>query len=154
VETTNQNQSPWRAVVATSILNPMRRLAIAAIAVSAFALAACGSSPSSSTTAPSTAPAVALASGVPVSSGPCTLKPQRDLLIWEKSPTLPAIATRVGDVDIVHCAPTLQTWIEGQPAGAGYCSKIAWADDNPGYDENASPATALKEVIDQTGPAC
>jgi hypothetical protein len=51
----------------------------------------------------------------------------------------------------MHCKPTLDTWRYGQSTGPGYCSKIAWADDNPGYDADARPAAPLKKVLDTVG---
>ncbi|GAB2553605.1 hypothetical protein GCM10027167_71280 [Nocardia heshunensis] len=105
-----------------------------------------------STSAPTT-----LAASVPASapaSKECNLQTARDLLIWQRWLGSPDTTLQVGDVDIVNCVPTLDNWRVGQPANAGYCSKIAWADDNPGYDDSARPAAPLKKVLDEIGPAC
>ena len=64
-------------------------------------------------------------------SGPCNLPTTRDLIISQRAPQLQDSAFEVGDADLVHCKPTLDTWGAEQPAGPGYCSKIAWASDNP-----------------------
>jgi len=88
---------------------------------------------------------------IPQSPG-CDLQPtSNDLIIWERYPRLPDAADRVGDVDGVNCVPTLSDWKAGEPTGPGYCEKIAWASDNPGYDADARPAAPLKEVIDTQG---
>ena len=95
-----------------------------------------------------------LASAAPMpESGPCNLVPTRDLIIWQFWPWQHrgAFAGKVGDADLVNCKPTLDTWRAGEPAGPGYCSKVAWADDNPGYDMEVRPAPPLKKVIDQVG---
>ncbi|GJO51411.1 hypothetical protein NJB1604_39430 [Mycobacterium marinum] len=103
---------------------------------------------------------VLVAGGLPLASaapapeaGPCDLPITRDLIIWQRWPWLQdgAFATKVGDVDLVHCEPTLDTWRAGEPTGPGYCSKIAWASDNPDYDVDVRPAPPLKSVIDQVG---
>ncbi len=75
----------------------------------------------------------------------------RDLIIWQRAPQLQNSAFEVGDADLLHCKPTLDTWGAEQPAGPGYCSKIAWASDNPSYDVDARPAPTLKNVIDEVG---
>jgi hypothetical protein len=75
----------------------------------------------------------------------------RDLIIWQRAPRLQDSAFEVGDADLVHCKPTLDTWGAEQPAGPGYCSKIAWASDNPSYDVDVRPAPPLKKVIDEVG---
>jgi hypothetical protein len=94
-----------------------------------------------------------LASAAPMpESGPCNLQPtSNDLIIWERWPRLPDAANRVGDVDGVNCKPTLDDWKAGEPTGPGYCAKIAWASDNPGYDADARPAAPLKHVLDEVG---
>jgi hypothetical protein len=37
------------------------------------------------------------------------------------------------------------------PHGPGYCSKIAWSADNPGYVKGVSPVAPLQKVIDEVG---
>lgn len=82
----------------------------------------------------------------------CYLQPtNNDLIIWERWPRLPDAAQRVGDVNFASCKPTLDDWKASEPTGPGYCAKIAWASDNPGYDTDARPAAPLKRVIDETG---
>ncbi|MGA7055235.1 MAG: hypothetical protein WBZ37_29020 [Mycobacterium sp.] len=73
-----------------------------------------------------------------------------DLIIWERRPHLPDSAIQVGDTG-PHCSSTLDTWAQEQPTGPGYCAKIAWASDNPGYDSDARPASPLKHVIESVG---
>jgi hypothetical protein len=57
----------------------------------------------------------------------------------------------IGDVDLLKCKPTLDTWREYQPDAPGYCHKIAWADDNPGYTADVQPAAPLRKVLDEFG---
>lgn len=95
-------------------------------------------------------PSAAGTSPAPASPS-CDLPTSRDLIIWERSPRLPDSALEVGDADLMKCKPTLDTWKAGQPNGPGYCSKIAWASDNSGYDVDARPAPPLKKVVDQVG---
>jgi hypothetical protein len=105
--------------------------------------------------AASTAIAIALAAPVhaqPAPTSHCDLSPtDRDLIIWQKFPRLVADALEVGDVNMALCKPTLDSWRDGTPTGPGYCSKIAWAADNPGYDVEVKPAPPLKKVIDSVG---
>ena len=75
----------------------------------------------------------------------------RDLIIWTRWPGAPDFATNNGDVDFMNCKPTLDTWREWEQTGPGYCSKIAWASENPGYDIDVRPAPPLKKVIDEVG---
>lgn len=82
-------------------------------------------------------PFPATTSAVRVSPAPappsCNFATTRGLIIWERSPRLPDSALEGGGADLMSCKPTLSTWKAGQPTGPGYCSKIAWASDNPGY---------------------
>ena len=116
----------------------MNALTIPVTLASSLMLAACG---------------LPLTSAAPLpESGPCNLQPtSRDLIIWERRPRIQDSAVEVGDVDGVNCKPTLDTWPASEPTGPGYCSKIAWASDNPGYDADARPASPLKKVIDEVG---
>lgn len=84
-------------------------------------------------------------------TGPCDMPTTRDLIIWERRPRIPDSAFTVGDADLSQCKPTVDTWPAGEPTGPGYCSKIAWASDNPGYDTEARPAPPLKKVIESVG---
>lgn len=128
----------------------MRRIAVTSIvSAAAVVVAACGSSPKDNSPA---SPRPSAVSAAPAQ--PCPLRTERTLLIWRKQPGQPDSALRIGDIDAAHCAPTLQTWRDGESKDAGHCSKIAWADDNPGYNENARPAAPLNEVIAEVGPAC
>jgi hypothetical protein len=92
-------------------------------------------------TAAITAQAPAHAAPIP-RSGHCNLLPTtgRDLILWTRWPRVPDFATEIGDADLVQCKPTLDTWRDSEQTGPGYCAKIAWASDNPGYDINVRPA--------------
>jgi hypothetical protein len=60
-------------------------------------------------------------------------------------------AEAVDESDLYNCRPMLDTWRARGPSGPGYCSKIAWASDNPDYVLGVSPAAPLKKVIDEVG---
>jgi hypothetical protein len=91
------------------------------------------------------------ASAVPSPVSRCDLPTTRDLIIWERRPRILDSAIEVGDADLLQCKATLDTWASTQPTGSGYCAKIAWASDNPGYNVEERPALPLKNVIDAVG---
>jgi hypothetical protein len=121
----------------------MNALTIPVTVASTLMLAACGLAFASA--APSEAGTVPMPR-----SGPCNLPTTHDLIIWQRAPRLQDSAFEVGDADLQHCKPTLDTWRAEQPA-AGYCSKIALASHNPSYGVDARPAPPLKKVIDEVG---
>ena len=83
-------------------------------------------------------------------TGPCTLQPSsHNLIVWEYEPPLLDNSIEIGDVDLLKCKPTIATWRDYQPDGPGYCHKIAWADDNPGYKADVQPAAPLKKALDE-----
>src|SRR5262245_6605329 len=94
----------------------------------------------------------ATVSAAPQPQAPCNLHTSDNaLIIWTRWPGVSPFADVVGDVNYVHCVPTLQTWAAGEQTGPGYCAKFAWASDNPGYNAGERPAPPLKHVIDETG---
>ena len=52
------------------------------------------------------------------------------------------------------CLTSVQMMIATAPQVPGNCTQVGYAADNPGYDPDATPAGPLKEVADETGPAC
>ncbi len=130
-------------------------VALALSGLFATSLTGCGGDTMPSTAQPeATSPVATDGSQSSAPSSRCTLVTKRDMLIRMVSPNLPVAAQRIGDVDLAHCKTTLETFATSQPMAAGFCTQIAWADDNPGYDENARPAPALKKVLQEVGPAC
>lgn len=87
----------------------------------------------------------------PIPQSPCDLPISRALIIWQHAPGVPDRSVFANESDIYTCRPMLDTWRANQPSGPGYCSKIAWSSDNPGYVPSVSPAAPLKKVIDQVG---
>jgi hypothetical protein len=84
-------------------------------------------------------------------TGPCTLQTSsHNLIVWEHEPLLDN-SIETGDVDLLKCKPTIATWRDYQPDGPGYCHKIVWADDNPGYKADVQPAAPLKKALDEFG---
>jgi hypothetical protein len=88
---------------------------------------------------------------VPVPRTTCNLPTARSLIIWQHAPGRDDRSLFVNESDLANCRPVLETWRAGQTAAPGYCSKIAWSTDNPGYIPGVLPATPLKKVIDQVG---
>ena len=121
--------------------NPLNALTIPATVATCLTLTMCPLPSASAAPTPADTPTPR--------SGPCNLPTTRDLIIWERRPRILDSALEVGDADLMNCKPTLDTWAAGEPTGTGYCSKIAWASDNAGYDINARPAPPLRKVIDQ-----
>lgn len=100
---------------------------------------------------PCAAPAYSEVRNVPVPESPCNLPTAASLIIWQHSPGAPATSVFINESDTYNCRPVLETWRAGQPSGPGYCSKIAWSADNPGYIPSVVPAAPLKKVVDQVG---
>jgi hypothetical protein len=135
------NVSPFSVTQGWGKIPSVRILAAAAAAAGVMVAAVCGSN----TAKPAQSP-----TSTPVS--PCNLQPSdHALILWERVPRLPDDSTMIGDVDLSKCKPTLETWRNYQPTGPGYCTKIAWADDNPGYPVESRPSPPLKKVIDEVG---
>jgi hypothetical protein len=86
-------------------------------------------------------------------SGPCNLQPSdRDLIIWNVGRTSRTVPLRsVTSTGWIASPPLMIGELGSPPDGPGYCSKIAWASDNPGYDIELPPALPLKKVIDEVG---
>lgn len=134
---------------------------VAVVLALGLSVAACGNQTSTSSTGiepASTIPSVSTSApmaGASTSSDDCDLAPtDNDLIIWQHWPRLPNNALLVGDVDMGQCKPTLDTWRAMEPTGPGYCNKIAWASDNPGYDVDQKPAPPLRKVLDEYGDDC
>lgn len=114
-------------------------------------LAACTSSHPPSVAQP--ADTATLTSPTPASAT-CALTTSRDIIVRDVTPRLPPAAQVLGDVDYAKCRPSVETLPEEAPTGPGYCTQIAWASDNPGYNADATPAAPLKKVIVEVGPGC
>lgn len=102
---------------------------------------------------PASSSAASAAPGVgPIpAAGLCDMPTTSDLIVWKRRPRLFDSAFEIGDADLSQCKPTVDTWPAAQPTGPGYCSKIAWASDSPGYDTDARPSPPLKKVIEAVG---
>ena len=90
---------------------------------------------------------------VPIPTSVCNLPNSRSLIVWHRAPGVEDSAEAVGESDLSNCRPMLDT-LRGPglgPSYPGYCSKVAWASDNPGYVLGLSPAPPLKKVIDEVG---
>lgn len=88
-------------------------------------------------------------------AGPgCTLQPTEDLIERNVSPGTQPLAFTLGNVNLNQCKPTIDTFAASSPTGPGYCSQLARAADNPGYNVDATPAPALHKVLIQIGGAC
>ncbi|MEU9406204.1 hypothetical protein AB0E08_10925 [Streptomyces sp. NPDC048281] len=79
--------------------------------------------------------------------------PERDVVIWYKTPGLPDSAQVVGNYDGA-CVTTFHSVETTSPTGAGYCTEAAWASDNPGYNADTTPAVRPRKAQVAVGPAC
>jgi hypothetical protein len=86
-------------------------------------------------------------------SQPCNLPTTNKLIVWHRAPGVEDRAEVVDEADLYNCRPMLDE-LRGPalgPSGPGFCSKIAWSSDNPGYSPLVSPTIPLKKVIYQEG---
>lgn len=128
----------------------MRRMPIAS-AAAVLVLAACAGSRSSV--------AVQFTGPEPASNSttqptPCTLAPTGDVIVRVVVPGLPAYAMRLGGVDQVRCETMFDEIARTITDAAGYCSEVALASDNAGYDFGFTPAPPLRNVRVSAGSGC
>lgn len=86
-------------------------------------------------------------------SPPCNLPTTNKLIIWHRAPGVEDRAEMINESDLYTCRPWLDE-LRGTalgPIGPGYCSKVAWLSDNPGYNPLISPTVPLKNVIYEVG---
>ncbi len=108
----------------------------------------------SSSSAPVGGPATTTTSATPAPpTTACALKLKEDLIERLITPGIPPYAIAVGDVSGT-CKPTVDTIGDTTPSGPGYCTQIARAADNPGYNADANPAPALRKIVAQAGASC
>jgi len=101
--------------------------------------------------APTTQQAAAPA---PTTTG-CTLPTNKpDLIEREITPNLPPHALLIGAVNFASCTLTVDSFAATSPTGPGYCTQIAAAADNAGYNVDAPATRPLRNLIDQVGGAC
>lgn len=144
------------------------RIAVAIGAGAVLALAGCSSSTSKPSAAPTSQAAAPVATSatpadVPSTSAPattaavstasstCNLPDKGDVIVREVFPNVPIDAMELGGTDPEHCTWTMDSLRTSQPTGPGYCSEVAWASDNVGYDPNTVPAPPLKKVQEMIG---
>lgn len=109
---------------------------------------------SSPAAAPHTSAAAVKTAVKPKPSPSCTLPDNRDLLVWYKAPGIEDSAQEIGEVDVANCTPAVDFIMSTSPTGPGYCTEVAYADQNPGYNPDATPAKPLKHVLQETGGGC
>jgi hypothetical protein len=142
-----------RVVILTAMRSP-RLAALALLACPCLALTGCGAGSHSATganPAPTTSVTTAPTSAAAAS---CTLPTEPDFIERIRTPRLPESAVLVGSANLARCITTLAGLPAETPTGPGYCTWIALASDNPGYDIAATPAPALKKVIAMYGASC
>jgi hypothetical protein len=130
----------------------MRLLALSAC-IAAIALAGCSAASSSSSSA---APAAAVTThkAHKAKDKPCKLKTTFDYIERDSLPGTPALATEIGNVNLVNCTSSLKDFKATAGTADGECTTIAKASDNPGYNADKVPAPKLKKVIESAGPGC
>jgi hypothetical protein len=120
------------------------------VVIIAIIVATSHGSPSSSPgAAAATTPAAAA-----VSPATCKLQTTFDYIERTTEPGLQPQADEIGNVDLAHCASSLDDFRQTAGQADGECTTIALASDNPGYDPNATPAPALHKIIESAGPGC
>ena len=107
--------------------------------------------PSISSPAPASPAAVAASA---TSTDSCM--PTEDLIERDIVPGQQPTAFTLGNVGFMtgQCKTTVDTLAGTVADKPGFCSQLARAADNPGYNIDAVPATALRKVIAQAGPSC
>lgn len=128
----------------------MTRTPLLALAV--LLLAGCGHSPSRDpfqSSPPAATKSANAASAKPHAAKTC--KPTRDLIVWTKTPGAQARAQLLGDYDLATCETTLDLLRTTSPTGTGYCTVVAWADQNPGYNADATAPRRPKHVVETIG---
>jgi len=148
-------------------VTPRRAYALT-LAAAALAVAGCSSSPSdnsaSQTIVVHTAADHAAASK-PATHSPspaakaapsptCDMTKEPNVLVWYKVPGLQDSAQLLGGWSPETCKSSVDQIMAGSPTGDGYCTEIAMASDNPGYNADATPAKPLKHVIEAIGGSC
>ena len=135
--------------------------ALTVLAAAVLTVAGCSSSPATTnansqtivvtTGATHSSAAAAAASSV----GPtCDLTKEPDVIVWYKVPTLQDSAQVLGGWDPETCKSSIAKIMASVPTGTGYCTAIAYASDNPGYNADATPAKPLKHIIEEIGGSC
>jgi hypothetical protein len=141
-----------------------RYCSIAVITIAVGALVACGgntATASGTSRHPSThksAPA-AVASPSPAPAASCS--PGPDLIVRTVAPGAQPTAQAMGSYRTGNgCQPTVDLLRQTSPTGPGYCTTVALASDNPGYEEqyiyapSPPPAPPLQHVILAIGGGC
>lgn len=77
-----------------------------------------------------------------------------DMIVWYKVPGLPDSAQVLGGWSPGTCKLSVDQIMQGSSMGPDYCTVIARASDNPGYNADAIPAKPLKHVIEEVGAGC
>ena len=133
------------------------------IVFGALLLAACGNAtttaqPASTTVQPKTVQPTATPPTTPPAPAAtptgCPLPNDVEYIERDTVPRLPTSAIRLGSVYVTLCKTTVDALPLISPLGEGYCTQLALASDNPGYDENATPAAPLRKVVAQVGGSC
>ena len=132
------------------------------IVFGALLLAACGNAtttaqPASTTVQPKTVQPTATPPTPPAPAATptgCPLPNDVEYIERDTVPRLPPSAIRLGSVYVTLCKTTVDALPLISPLGEGYCTQLALASDNPGYDENATPAAPLRKVVAQVGGSC
>ena len=135
------------------------------VVAAAALLAACGSQTSSTASTPpasklsvkpsaSTTPELSSTPQSTAAAKPSCTPGGPDLLVRYVVPGIHPSAQTLGSEDIVNCQPTITMLQKTSPTRPGYCTQVAYASDNPGYDLNADPAPPLKHMIAAFGGGC
>ena len=84
----------------------------------------------------------------------CTLAPTGDVIVRVVVPGLPAFAMRMGGIDQVRCATMFDVIARTTTSAPGYCTTVAWLQDNAGCDFGFVPAPPPRDVQVSAGGGC
>jgi hypothetical protein len=123
------------------------------VVVAVLVTVACSSGgPAASAPPAAAAPTTQAAATSPSAKG-CT-GPTFDYIERDDLPGGQILADEIGNCDLATGQDSLASFQQTAGQGAGECTTIALASDNPGYNVNAIPASPLKDVIESAGPGC
>ncbi len=78
---------------------------------------------------------------------------ERPIFVWEQTQGQEPTAELLGDQN-GQCESMLATIGSSGPAGVTYCIKIAYASDNPGYNQDIVPADPIVKPFRTFGSGC
>jgi hypothetical protein len=108
--------------------------------------------------APPAAPTPAAPDPASSPQAQCAAKPSTsgEIIARSVTPDGSAMASQLGggyvwDFGAGECVTAVEYVLRGNTNLPGFCTQVAYASTNPGYDDNAVPAPPLKDVVATAG---